>query len=215
MDVHQLQPIEFHSSYKNQGQFGHFIKPYQQNPSTYEPIDSLLSALSQVKSQSINGGSALITVARDKFFCNGVDVPWGQPSTCLHLHQMVESFISVIVAFLSLPIPTIAAVSSHAATSRLVLALGYDYVLMRHNRGFLYMSEVNLVIRRPDLAFAIGDAVRGGLCSEREIEHNRERFQIPSCLWVFEIHGFKLIKSISFNLPKQRIWIWAPSNPNP
>ena len=107
---------------------------------------------------------------------------------------MVESFRSVIVALLSLPIPTIAAVSGHAAASGLVLALGYDYVLIRRNRGFLYMSEVDLAIRQSDLAFAIGDAVRGGLCLEREIEHNRERFQIPSCLWVFEIHGFKLIK---------------------
>ena len=37
-------------------------------------IDSLLSALSQVNSQAINGGSALITVAHGKFFCNGFDI---------------------------------------------------------------------------------------------------------------------------------------------
>ena len=79
-------------------------------------INSLLSALSQVNTQSINGGSALITVARGEFFCNGVDVPWG-PSARVRLHQMVESFRSFVATLLSLPIPTIAAVSGHATAA--------------------------------------------------------------------------------------------------
>ncbi|XP_075633569.1 enoyl-CoA delta isomerase 3-like [Castanea sativa] len=86
-------------------------------------IDFVLSALSQVNTQSITSGSALITVAYGKFFCNSVNVPWGQPSTHLRLHKMVESFRSIIVALLFLPIQTIAAVSGHAAAGGLVLAL--------------------------------------------------------------------------------------------
>ncbi|KAK7847182.1 enoyl-coa delta isomerase 3, partial [Quercus suber] len=92
-------------------------------------IDSLLSALSQVKSQAINGGSALVTVAHGKFFCNGFNVPWGQSDARSRLHQMVESFGSVMSALLSLPVPTISAVSGHAAAGGLVLALGHDYPL--------------------------------------------------------------------------------------
>nr|POE70845.1 enoyl-coa delta isomerase 3 [Quercus suber] len=103
-------------------------------------IDSLLSALSQVDSQAINGGFALVTVAHGKFFCGGFDVPLGQFDARNHLHQMVESFRSIMSALLSLPIPTIAAVSGHATASGLVLALGHDYVLIRYDRGFLYMS---------------------------------------------------------------------------
>ena len=63
---------------------------------------------------------------------------------------MVESFRSVISALLSLPILTINAVSGHAAAGGLVFALGHDYVLMRRDRGFLYMSEVDLAITLPD-----------------------------------------------------------------
>ncbi|KAM4082044.1 hypothetical protein ACJW30_11G139200 [Castanea mollissima] len=125
-------------------------------------INSLLSALAQVNTQSINGSSALITVARGKFFCNGVDIPWGQPSARLRLHQMVKSFKSVVAALLSLPIPTIAAVSSHAAASILILALDHDYVLMRRDRGFRYMSEVDLVMTLLDYFSALVRSKIGG-----------------------------------------------------
>ncbi|XP_075643635.1 enoyl-CoA delta isomerase 2, peroxisomal-like [Castanea sativa] len=132
-------------------------------------IDSLLFSLSKVKSQSINGGSALITVARGKFFCNGVDVPWGQPSACLRLHQMVESFRSVIAALFSLPIPTIAAVSSHATVGGLVLALGHDYALMRSNRGFLYMSEVDLAMTLPNYFSALARSKISGSSARLDV----------------------------------------------
>ena len=118
-------------------------------------IDSLLSTISQVNTQSINGSSTLITVTRSKFFCNSLDVPWGQPSAHLCLHQMVKSIKSVIAALLSFPIPTIAAVSSHAAVGGLVLALGHDYVLMRCDRGFMYTSEVDLAMTLPDYFSAL------------------------------------------------------------
>nr|POE91015.1 enoyl-coa delta isomerase 3 [Quercus suber] len=81
------------------------------------------SPVTNINTQSINGGSALITIACSKFFYNDVDVPWGEPSARLRLHQMVKSFRLVIVALLSLPIPTIAAVSSHDVAGELVLTL--------------------------------------------------------------------------------------------
>ena len=59
----------------------------------------------------------------------------------------------------------------------------------------------------------------------RESESESERFPNSTILegisnpwiWAYQILvGFEIkSKSISFNLPKQRIWIWAPSNPNP
>ena len=132
-------------------------------------IDSLLSVLSQVNTQSINGSSALITVACSKFFCNGVDVLWGQPSACLCLHQMVKSVRSVIAALLSFPIPTIVAVSGHAAASGLVLALGHDYVLMSCERGFLYTSEVDLAMTLSDYFSPLVRSKIGGLSAQRDV----------------------------------------------
>ena len=61
--------------------------------------------------------------------------------------------------------------------------------------------------------------------TQREIVCESERFPNSTILegisnpwiWAYQILvGFEIkSKSISFNLPKQRIWIWAPSNPNP
>ena len=75
---------------------------------------------------------------------------------------MAQSFRSVIAALISLPIPTVAAVSGHAAAAGLILALGHDYVLMRRDRGFLYMSEVDLAITLPDYFTALVRSKIGG-----------------------------------------------------
>ena len=47
-----------------------------------------------------------------------------------------------------LPIPIVAAAG-------IFLALGHDHVLMRRDRGFLYMSEVDLAITLPDYFSAL------------------------------------------------------------
>ncbi|KAL6189500.1 hypothetical protein ACLB2K_040888 [Fragaria x ananassa] len=110
-------------------------------------ISSLLSSLADVASQSTRG-SVLITTARGKFFSNGFDLAWAQsagPSSARHrLGQMVVASKPVVAAFLSLPMPTIAALPG------LLLALGHDYVTMRGDRGVLYMSEVDLGLPLPD-----------------------------------------------------------------
>ncbi|KAL8196038.1 hypothetical protein R6Q57_025038 [Mikania cordata] len=119
-------------------------------------IASIRSALSEVKSQSTRG-TALITVAEGKFFSNGFDLAWaksasgGSPSEAISLlRHMVTLFKDVVADLISLPMPTIAAVTGHAAAAGLLLALSHDYVLMRRDRGVLYMSEVDIGMTLPD-----------------------------------------------------------------
>ncbi|OIW07689.1 hypothetical protein TanjilG_30766 [Lupinus angustifolius] len=120
-------------------------------------ISSILSALSQIKSQA-TAGSALVTVARGgsgNFFCNGFDFRWAQAAGSQsgarqRLRHMSDSFRQVVAAFVSLPMPTVAAVSGHVAAAGLVLAFAHDYLLMRSDRGVMYMPEVNLGITLPD-----------------------------------------------------------------
>lgn len=40
--------------------------------------------------------------------------------------------------------PTIAAVTGHASAAALMLVLSHDFILMRKDRGFLYMSELDI-----------------------------------------------------------------------
>ncbi|XP_018814223.2 enoyl-CoA delta isomerase 2, peroxisomal-like [Juglans regia] len=136
-------------------------------------IDSLISVLSQVKSQAVRG-SALITTAHGKFFSNGFDLSWAQAAGSSsgareRLHHMVESFRPVASALLSLPMPTIAAINGHAAAAGFLFALSHDYVLMRHDRGVLYMSEVDLGLTFPDYFTAMMRSKIGSVSARRDI----------------------------------------------
>ncbi|KAL0016331.1 hypothetical protein SO802_003400 [Lithocarpus litseifolius] len=102
-------------------------------------IETLIFALSQVKSQAVHG-SALITTAHGKFFSNGFDLAWAQSAGSSsgaidRLHHLVASFKSVVSALLSLPMPTIATLLGHAAAAGFLLALSHNYVLIRRDQG--------------------------------------------------------------------------------
>ncbi|XP_021747840.1 enoyl-CoA delta isomerase 2, peroxisomal-like [Chenopodium quinoa] len=119
-------------------------------------IATIRSAIADIKSQSIcepQTPFALITTATGKFFSNGFDLKWAQsqPGKFVnHLHQMVESFKPLVADLVSLPMPTIAAINGHAAAGGFALALAHDYVVMRKDRGVLYMSEVDIGMTFPE-----------------------------------------------------------------
>ncbi|KAK4365975.1 hypothetical protein RND71_013855 [Anisodus tanguticus] len=122
-------------------------------------IATLRSSLSQVKSQAVKG-SVLITKAEGKFFSNGFDLKYAQagnsPEAAKNrLLNMVDLFKPVVTDFMSLPIPTIAAVTGHAAAAGLMLAMSHDYVTMRSDKGVVYMSELDIGMTLPDYFMAL------------------------------------------------------------
>ncbi|XP_016647235.1 PREDICTED: LOW QUALITY PROTEIN: enoyl-CoA delta isomerase 2, peroxisomal-like [Prunus mume] len=112
-------------------------------------IDSLLSALSQAKSQATRG-SVLVTTAHGKFFSNGFDLGWAQAA----------GSASAALARLSKMV---------AALARFLLALSHDYFLMRRDRGVLYMSEVDLGLPFPDYFTAAFLAKMGSVSGRRDV----------------------------------------------
>ncbi|KAK7246558.1 hypothetical protein RIF29_41427 [Crotalaria pallida] len=122
-------------------------------------ISSLLSTLSQISSDA-TPGSVLITTSHGRSFSNGFDLTYARaaasPSDAFdRLHSMVESFRPVAAALMSLPMPTIAAVTGHASAAGLMLAICHDYIFMRSDHGVLYMPEVNLGLPLPDYFAAV------------------------------------------------------------
>ncbi|KAF9617366.1 hypothetical protein IFM89_036287 [Coptis chinensis] len=105
-------------------------------------ITQIRTLLTQIRSEA-KPGSVLITTAQGKFFSNGLDLASVQ-SNVDRLNEMVFEFRSLLADLISLPLPTIAAVTGHAAAAGFVLAIAHDYVLMRKDRGVLYMSEVDI-----------------------------------------------------------------------
>ncbi|WCJ19567.1 delta(3) delta(2)-enoyl CoA isomerase 1 [Euphorbia peplus] len=87
--------------------------------------------------------SVLITIAEGKFFSNGFDLDWAQSSPS-RLKIMSLKLQSLVSGLISLSMPTIAAITGHATAAGMILALSHDYVLMRKDGGFLYMSEMDI-----------------------------------------------------------------------
>ncbi|KAL8103023.1 enoyl-CoA delta isomerase 1, peroxisomal-like [Apium graveolens] len=114
-------------------------------------LDAISAALHCVKSETIatSSSSALITTSEGKFFSNGFDLDWSL-SDLKRLKIMSLKLRSVIKDLLSLPMPTIAAITGHASAAGAILALSHDYVYMRKDRGFIYMSEVDIGLKMPD-----------------------------------------------------------------
>ncbi|KAL0367002.1 UNVERIFIED_CONTAM: Enoyl-CoA delta isomerase 2, peroxisomal [Sesamum radiatum] len=140
-------------------------------------ISSIRSALAEVKSQAVNG-SALVTSAQGRFFSNGFDLRHAQAvgvkagstqAAMAELLRMVDLFKGVVADLLSLPMPTIAAVTGHAAAAGLILAMSHDYVMMTSSRGVMYMSELDIGMTLPDYFTALIRAKVGSAGARREL----------------------------------------------
>ncbi|KAL2521138.1 Enoyl-CoA delta isomerase 1 [Forsythia ovata] len=118
-------------------------------------IDSIRAALQRAKIESESmGPTALITTAHGKFFSNGYDLSWASSDpdpvqAQTRLKFMSKKFGSLVSDLISLPMPTIAAVTGHASAAGFILALSHDYLVMRKDRGFLYMSELDIRMKIP------------------------------------------------------------------
>jgi enoyl-CoA hydratase/carnithine racemase len=88
---------------------------------------------------------ALVTVADGKFWSNGLDLDWLTANL-----DKAESYISEVQALfnelLTLAVPTVAAVQGHCFAAGAMLALAHDWRVMRADRGFFCMPEVDLQI---------------------------------------------------------------------
>ncbi|XP_057786012.1 enoyl-CoA delta isomerase 1, peroxisomal-like [Salvia miltiorrhiza] len=115
-----------------------------------ELLGSIQTAVAQVKSESTRS-TALITTAQGKFFSNGYDQEWALSDPdpvsagALTRPKNISKKLRLLVEeLISLPMPTIAAVNGHASAAGFILALSHDYLLMRKDIGYLYMSELDI-----------------------------------------------------------------------
>ena len=90
-----------------------------------------------------DGPAALVTVAHGKIWHNGLDLD--------HMATLGDRFVDYIdevqrlfARFLTLPMPTVAAIQGHAFAGGAMLALSHDVRVMRADRGFLCLPEIDL-----------------------------------------------------------------------
>lgn len=91
------------------------------------------------------GPRALVTVASGKFWSNGLDLEWmgaNQEQIPAFVTRVHELYARVLEA----GVPTVAAIQGHAFAAGAMLAVAHDRAVMRDDRGYFCVPEVDIRI---------------------------------------------------------------------
>ena len=109
------------------------------NPTT---LAALHEALDQV--ESADGARAVVLTGTGKFFSNGLDLDWMGQAGEGEPQQVVRDTQALLARVLLAPMPVLAAVNGHAFAAGAMLALACDERVMRQDRGYVCLPEVNI-----------------------------------------------------------------------
>jgi enoyl-CoA hydratase/carnithine racemase len=91
----------------------------------------------------IEGDSGLVLTGEGKFFSNGLNLEAIMNMNPQEMEQFRISMAGITGRLLMLAVPTVAALNGHAFAAGAFLALSCDYRIMREDRGWLCVSEVD------------------------------------------------------------------------
>jgi enoyl-CoA hydratase/carnithine racemase len=106
-------------------------------------LSALESALDDL--ETAEPPAALVTTATGRFWSNGLDLDWvgANPD---QLDAYAARVQTILARFLVLPMPTVAAIQGHCFAAGAMLALAHDWRVMRADRGFFCLPEVDIQI---------------------------------------------------------------------
>lgn len=113
-------------------------------------LTAVEAALEEVERAS--GPRALVTVGSGKFWSNGLDLDW-LFSHADEATAYLDRVHALLARTLASPVVTVAAVNGHAFAAGAMWALAHDLRVMRADRGYFCLPEVDL-----DLPFQPGMA---------------------------------------------------------
>ncbi|TDV51914.1 enoyl-CoA hydratase-related protein [Actinophytocola oryzae] len=99
------------------------------------------AALDQVEADP----APLVTTASSRIYSNGLDLDWlgGHGD---ELQSYVATVQGLLARMLAFPVPTVAAIPGHVFAAGAMLALAHDFRVMRADRGFFCLPEVDIDI---------------------------------------------------------------------
>ena len=118
-----------------------------ENRFTLAFLDELLECLAQV--QAAPPPRSLVTTGTGKFFSTGLDLDWiaHYPRQA---RTLVQRLHEVLASLLTCNAFTVAAVQGHAFAGGALLAIAHDAVLMRADRGYFCLPEIDLPVALTD-----------------------------------------------------------------
>lgn len=87
----------------------------------------------------------LVATATGKFYSNGLDLDWLSQNPA-SFDDYVTRVHGLFARILTLPVPTATAINGHAFGAGAMLALAFDWRVMRADRGFFCLPEVDILI---------------------------------------------------------------------
>ncbi len=124
-------------------------------------LNALNEALDTVEASS--GPAALVTTGgAEKFYSNGLDLAWlagdGQSEGAAFVSDVIR-FLGRLMAF---TVPTVAAINGHAFAAGAMMALAHDFRVMRADRGFICLNEIDIRIPlAPGMAALVRNRLAG------------------------------------------------------
>lgn len=110
--------------------------------------------------EASEGPAALVTTsAHEKFYSNGLDLDWIMSKDTDHpggdRRVFADEFMELMARWMTLGMPTIAAVNGHGFGAGFMFALSHDVRIMREDRGFLCANEIELGMTIPAAELAL------------------------------------------------------------
>jgi Delta3-Delta2-enoyl-CoA isomerase len=97
--------------------------------------------------------TAVVTTGADKFYSNGLDLDW--LGTAADPGGFLELVNRLLVRVLTFPALTVAAVNGHAFAAGAMLATAHDFMIMRSERGYWCLPEVDLGLPLTPTMYAV------------------------------------------------------------
>jgi enoyl-CoA hydratase/carnithine racemase len=114
-----------------------------ENRFTAEMMPALNQALDEI--ERTEGPKALVTTGTGKFYSNGLDLEeMMRGGTQAHAERYLQDALALLGRFLVFPAVTVAAVNGHAFGAGAQMAVAHDYRLMRSDRGFYCLPEIDM-----------------------------------------------------------------------
>jgi enoyl-CoA hydratase/carnithine racemase len=123
---------------------GQYFLLSMNNEGKFNP--ELLSEFNQALDQSLNNENvqALIITGVEKNFSQGLDLETMSKMEGHVAGNFVNECMEAVGRLLTFPIPVVAAVNGHAFGLGAMITLASDYALMREDRGFFCLPEIDI-----------------------------------------------------------------------
>ena len=107
-------------------------------------LDRLNDALDEV--EAAEGAAALVVTGDGKFFSNGLDLDWMMKLEGPDAFDFVDQVQRLFARWLGFRRPTVAALNGHTFAAGAMFALCHDFRVMRKDRGYFCLPEVDIRI---------------------------------------------------------------------